>query len=266
MQDQSDCDCWLFQKLQQRNIYTDMLLKIYLQKSLRKHSRTHNFAHYVVIFQNREVKVPFLCSLMWSWNNCNDWQTAFRLYIFHYLELSPLRVSRQKVSYVGQSLLGLSVDLEALPCYGWGDGYWMEELLGGTPAWWEGSFPRWKVGNTEDLQTWLEKSPSFWMRRFSDSLTATLPTENKSYQITPGLLPVLPAEKSPLYEITLIKTDCLREKMWLTLCSLFDGGQLERDQSLRLSSQYLSYLKERHIDEHLFCDFCYLGCETGWVA
>lgn len=150
--------------------------------------------------------------------------------------------------------------------HGWGDGYQMEELLGGTPAWWEGSFPRWKVGNTEDLQTWLEKSPSSWMRRFSDSFTAALPTENKSYQITPELLPALPAEKSPLYEIALIKTDCLREKMWLTLCSLFDGGQLERDQNLRLPSQYLSYLKESHIDEHLFCDFCYLGCETGWVA
>lgn len=68
---------------------------------------------------------------------------------------------------------------------------------------------------------------------------------------------------SPLYEIAPIKTDCLREKMWLTPCSLCDGTQWERDQSLRFSSQYLSYLKARYIDEqHLFCDFCYLGCET----
>lgn len=67
---------------------------------------------------------------------------------------------------------------------------------------------------------------------------------------------------SLLYEIALIKPDSVREKMWLTPRSLYDGNWLEKDLSLRVSSQYLSYFEARYIDEHLFRDFCYLCCET----
>lgn len=146
----------------------------------------------------------------------------------------PLRVNREKVLCSGQSLLGCSMDPPTI---------WMVWWVpnGGTPernsSMVRRQFSKLRSGKYQRLTNLIGKEPLLLDESAQWFFQLALPTANKSYQVSPGLLPVLPAEASLLCTN---QTDCLREMSWIltqtrtrenvgdSMLSLW-CGQLEKD-------------------------------------
>lgn len=67
----------------------------------------------------------------------------------------------------------------------------------------------------------------------------------------------------PLLEIAMIKVECLRENVADSMLPLW-WQSLEKNLSLSVSSECLSYYKPKYRAEHLFCDFLLPWVWSRW--